>query len=101
MSEDNINTSNAGIAIHYDYGNTTNDKDIISSRIPLFNGDSTKFSWWKIKMKSHVIGIDEELWETVNDGVEDFVVDSDGMVVDRKSLTEAQKKVYRKHHKVR
>ncbi|PNX62385.1 F-box/LRR-repeat protein [Trifolium pratense] len=88
MSEDNSNTSNIGVTIPHDFGTTSNDKDSSSSRIPLFSGNSTKFSWWKRKMKSHVIGIDEVLWEIVN-GV-DFVVDSDGMDVDRPNIEVAR-----------
>ena len=31
----------------------------------MFNGDPEIFSWWKTKMYSHVIGMDDELWVKV------------------------------------
>ncbi|MCI47421.1 F-box/LRR-repeat protein, partial [Trifolium medium] len=49
-------------------------------------------------MKSHIVGIDEDLWDIVVEGI-DFLVDCDGMCTDRKNLTDAQKKIYRKHHR--
>ena len=48
-------------------------------------------------MQSHVICIDDELWDIIEDGI-GIIVDVEGMVVDRKSLTEDQRKIYRKHH---
>ena len=46
------------------------------------------------------MGLDEELWDILEDGVGDLDFD-EGVVVDRKKYTHAQKKMYKKHHKIR
>jgi len=33
-------------------------------------------------MYSHIMGLDEELWEVLEDGVGDLVLDKEGAVVD-------------------
>jgi len=50
-------------------------------------------------MYGHIMSIDDELWDIVEDGIE-IEVDGEEMAHDRKSMTEAQKKLYRKHHRV-
>jgi len=47
------------------------------------------FHGGKSKMYSHIIGVDDEIWDIIEDGV-DFPFDLEGMAVDMKSLTEAQ-----------
>lgn len=49
----------------------------------MFNGDPETFSWWKGKMYSHIIGIDEELRDIIENGV-DLTLDEKGVAVDRK-----------------
>jgi len=45
-----------------DVNNTsTSDKNSYSVKPPSFNGDATQFSWWKRKICSHIIDIDDEL----------------------------------------
>ncbi|KEH15965.1 hypothetical protein MTR_0412s0010, partial [Medicago truncatula] len=66
----------------------------------IFNGDSTQFSWWKSKIYSYIIGIDDELWDVIKDGPV-FEVEEEGLVTDRKKLTNIQKKIYKKPHRVR
>jgi len=83
--------------IPYDYG----DKKADSGKIPKFNGDPEEFSRWKTNFYSYVMGLDEELWDILEDGVGDLVLDEEGVVVDRKKHTPAQKKIYKKHHKIR
>jgi len=41
---------------------------------------------------SYIIGVDDELWVIIEDGVS-FLVDSKGVVVDIKSLYDAQKRL--------
>jgi len=43
----------------------------------------------------------KELWDIMEDGVGDLDLDEDGAVVDIKKHTPAQKKIYKKHHKIR
>ena len=82
--------------------NYDNDKErgSHSSRPPLFTGEAEKFPWWKSKLYSHIIGIDDELWDIIEDGIE-IEVDDEGKCADRKRLTDEQKKIYKKHHRVR
>jgi len=47
-------------------------------------------------MYSHIKEVDDNQWDIIEDGVR-FLVDSEGMVVDIKSLTKAQSKIYIKH----
>jgi len=83
-----------------DHNTSTSDKNNYSVRPTSFNGDDEQFSWWKIKMYSHIIGVDDKLWDLIEDG-DSFEVDTEGIVTDRKSLTPAQRKIYMKHHRVR
>jgi len=55
-----IEGSNSGRnVVSYDYG--TEDKSSGSNKPPMFNGDPETFSWWKTKIYSHIMGLDEEL----------------------------------------
>ncbi|XP_050915981.1 extensin-like [Lathyrus oleraceus] len=65
------------------------------ARPPTFSGDSIKFEWWKSKMYTHIIDLDDELWDILEDGI-NIQVNSVGMVSERKSLTPAKKKIYKK-----
>jgi len=55
----------------------------------MFNGDPETFSWWKTKMYSYIMGLDEELWDVLEDGVGDLVLDEDETAIDRKKHTTA------------
>jgi len=69
--------------------------------IPKFNGDPEGFSWWKTNFYSYIMGLYEELWDILEEGVGDLDVDEEGATVDRKKPTPTQKKMYKKHHKIR
>ena len=84
-------------AIPYDYS----DKKVDSGKVSKFNGDPEELSWWKTNFYSYVMGLDEKLWDILEDGVGDLDLDEEGAVVDRKKHTPAQKKIYKKHHKIR
>lgn len=84
--------------IPYDYSASENSQ--YSTRPPTFNNDSTQFEWWKSKMYSYIIGLDDELWNILEDGL-NIEVNSIGIVADRKTTTPTQKKIFRKHHRVR
>jgi len=66
-----------------------------------FNGNPEEFSWWKTNIYSHIMGLDEELWDIFEDGVGDLELDEEGAAIDRKKHTPAQKKLFKKHHKIR
>jgi len=78
-----------------------NDKKADSGKVPKFNGDPEVFSWWKTNFYSYIMGLDEELWDILKDGVGDLDLVAEGAVVDRKKHTPAQKRMYKKHHKIR
>jgi len=97
MSAEDTSTSRNNNAVPYDYG----DKKVESGKVPKFNGDPEEFSWWKTNFYSYVMGLDEELWDILEDGVGDLVLDEEGAAIDRKKHTPEQKKLYKKHHKIR
>jgi len=52
-------------------------------------------------MYSHIMSLDEELWNVLEDGVGDLVLDEEGAAIDRKKHIVAEKKMYKKHDKIR
>jgi len=87
-------------SVQYDYG-TSDDKKSDCSKAPRFNGNPEEFSWWKTNMYSHIMGLDDELWDILEDGVGDLALDKEGVAIDRNKHIPAQKKLYKKHHKIR
>jgi len=69
----------------YDYS----DKKADSGKVPKFNGDPEEFFWWKTNFYSYIIGLDEELWDILEDGVGDLDLDEEGAAIDRKKHTPA------------
>jgi len=86
--------NNNNNVVLYDYGNKKADP----SKVPKFNGDLEEFSWWKTNFYSYIMGLDEELWGILEDGVGDLVLDEEGAAIDRKKHTPSQKELYKKHH---
>jgi len=79
--------SSVSEASSHDVNNTsTTEKNNYSVKPPFFNRDVTQFSWWENKMYSYIIGIDDELWNVIEDGP-GFEVEEVGMVIDRKKMT--------------
>jgi len=97
MSGEDTSTSRNNNGVPYDYG----DKNAESGKVPKFNGDPEEFSWWITNFYSYVMGLDEELLDILEDGVGDLVLDEEGDAIDRKKHTPEQKKLYKKHHKIR
>ena len=60
------------IPYDYDYG----DKKAESGKVSRFNGDPEEFSWWKTNLYSYVIGLDGELWDILEDGVGDLILET-------------------------
>jgi len=83
MSGEDTSTS----VVPYDYG----DKKAESGKVPKFNRDPEEFSWWKTKFYSYVMGLDEELWDILEDGVGDLVLDEE----------ETLQEETLQHHKIR
>jgi len=95
--------SGGGAAIPYDYSNNTNkhERSANHNKPPMFNGDPEMFSWWKTKMYNHIMGMDDELWDILEEGVGDLKLDEEGAALDRKAHTAEQKKLYKKHHTIK
>jgi len=89
--------NNNNNVVPYDYGDKKDD----SGKIPKFKGDHEEFSWWKTNFYNYVMGLDEELWDLLEDGVGDLVLDEEWAAVDKKKHTPAHNKIYKKHHKIR
>jgi len=79
--------------VPYDYS----DKKADLGKVPKFNGDLEEFSWWKTNFYSYIMGLDEELWDILEDGVGDLDLDEEGAAVDRKKHSPSQKNMYKKH----
>ena len=91
-SSSGAGSGSGGARIPYDYNSTIrkHERSANHNKPPMFNGDPEMFSWWKSKMYSHIIGMDEELR-----------LDEEGVALDRKAHTTEQKKLYKKHHLIR
>ena len=63
--------------IPYDY--STTEKSYYSDIPPSFSGDSTQFEWWKSKMYTYTIGLNDELWDILDHGI-NINVNGVGMV---------------------
>ena len=94
MSGDDTSTSWNNNVVPYDYG----DNKAYSGKVPNFNGDPEEFSSWKTNFYSYVIGLDEELWDILEDGVGDLVLDEEGAAVDRKKHTPVGTKGVSQNH---
>ena len=108
MSGEEASSSGAGsgsgrTAIPFDYSSNTSkhERSANHNKPPMFNGDPKMFSWWKSEMYSHIIGMDEELWDILEEGVGNLRLDEEGVAFDRKAHTTEQKKLYKKHHLIR
>ena len=92
-SSSGAGSGSGGARIPYDYNSTISkhERSANHNKPPMFNGDPEMFSWWKTKMYSHIIEMDEELWDILEEGV----------ALDRKAHTTEQKKLSKKHHLIR
>lgn len=90
ISKTGSGSPNPHVTINNDYN--TYEKNNYTARPPTFNGDFTEFEWWKTKMQTHILGLDDELWEIL-EVVIDIAVNGVRMVTDRKSITLAKKRL--------
>lgn len=96
-SESDSRTPNQHATINHEY--STSENNNYTSRHLTFSGDSAEFEWWKSGMYTHIIGLDDELCDIVEDGI-DILGNRVGMVTDRKKFTSSQKNINRKHHRL-
>src|ERR1044072_6019253 len=69
-----------------------------SAKPPIFDGE--RFDYWKDRIKSFFLGYDVELWDLVIEGYEQ-PKDTEGKIISRSEMTEAQKKKFKNHHQAR
>ena len=95
--------SGGGVVIPYDYSSNTSkhERSANHNKPPMFTGDPKMFSWWKTKMYSHIMGMDDELWDILEESVGDLKLDEEGAALDRNAHTAEQKKLYKKHHTIK
>ena len=88
--------------VPFDYDSNSRQRRA-SDKVPFFNGTETGYPFWKTKMYSHIMGIDCDLWDLVEDGVNFENMDLEGVVSsqNRKAFTPTQKLEYKKHHSVK
>jgi len=88
-SSSGAGSCSGGAAIPYDYSSniSKHERSANHNKPPMFNGDLEMFSWWKTRMYSHIIGMDEELWDILEEGVGNLRLDEEGVALDRKAHT--------------
>lgn len=91
VSESGSGSPNPHAAIDQYYSNSKINN--YTTRPLNFNGESTEFEWWKSEMYTHIMGLDDELWDILEDGI-DIPVNGVRMVSAIKTLTPTQKKTY-------
>ena len=62
--------------------------------------DGEKFDYWKDRIESFFLGYDIDLWDLVIEGYEQ-PKDAEGKIVPRSQKTDAQKLMFKNHHKAR
>src|ERR1044072_3566090 len=69
-----------------------------SEKPPIFDGE--KFDYWKDIIESFFLGHDVDLWDLVIEGYEQ-PKDAEGKIIPRSQMTDAQKLIFKYHHKAR
>jgi len=66
-NEPDTSGRNHQVVVYYDHNTSKVEKNNYYMKPLFFNGDAAQFSWWKSKMYNHIVGIDDELWDIVED----------------------------------
>src|ERR1044072_8194459 len=69
-----------------------------SAKPPIFDGE--RFDYWKDRIESFFLGYDVDLWDLVIEGYTQ-PKDTEGKIIPRSQMTEAQKKMFKNHHQSR
>ena len=84
------------------YSHTSNDnhedRDRFSGKPPVFDGEN--FDYWKDRIESFFLAHDADLWDMVTDGYT-HPVNASGQKIDRKTMSDQQKRDFKNHHKAR
>ena len=74
-----------------------------NKKVPVFSGDALRFEWWKDNIYHYINGIDDELWDLIEEGVSIDGIGLDGKITlaQKRALSTANKKIFSKHNKVK
>ncbi|MCI33519.1 aspartyl-tRNA synthetase, partial [Trifolium medium] len=74
-----------------------------SKRALFFDEESDRFAFWKTTLYSHIMGIDVDLWDIVEENIQFQNMDADGVIssANRKALMNEENELYKKHHKAK
>jgi len=99
----NTNTDLSQVAFDYDNMNSTSKHDSSNKKVPVFSGDALRFEWWKDNIYHYINGIDDELWDLIEEGVSIDGIGPDGKITlaQKRALSTANKKIFSKHNKVK
>src|SRR6266487_3303120 len=77
--------------------------DSNTKKLPIFSGDALRFEWWKDNIYHYINGIDDELWDLIEEGVSIDGIGPDDKIsiVQKRALSTADKKIFSKHNKVK
>ena len=70
-----------GSSMPHDY--SSHEKIHYYAKPQAFNGYSTHFEWWKRKMYTYIIGLDDELLDLLKDGIEIEVNSVEWLLIER------------------
>ena len=87
----------AGNNSHFSNDNNE-DRDRFSGKPPVFDGEN--FDYWKDRIESFFLAHDADLWDMVTDGYT-HPVNASGQKIDRKTMSDQQKRDFKNHHKAR
>ena len=84
---------------HHNINNDNNEeRDKFSVKPPVFDGEN--FDYWKDRIESFFIAHDADMWDMVTNGYM-YLVNANGQKIDRKALSDQQKRDFKNHHKAR
>src|SRR6266487_6427746 len=71
--------------VQYNYdtmtsASSTSNHDSSNKKVSVFSGDALRFEWWKDSIYHYVNGIDDELWDLIEEGVPIDGIGSDGKI---------------------
>ncbi|PNX81623.1 aspartyl-tRNA synthetase, partial [Trifolium pratense] len=102
-------SSNSDLSnVQYNYDNMTStssasNHDSSNIKVAIFSGDALRFEWWKDSIYHYVNGIDDELWDLIEEGVPIDGIGSDDKITiaQKRALSAENKKIFSKHNKVK
>ena len=100
------NTDLSNVQYNYDNMNSTSsvsNHDSSNKKVPIFSGDALRFECWKDSIYHYVNGIDDELWDLIEEGAPIDGIGPDGKITlaQKRTMSVDNKKIFAKHNKVK